>query len=163
MDRYLGKVSCSVRFWYGVEWEIRTKLSRFHTRCTARVRGLDSQFDYLDCNSSTWFVLEVSSVWEKAWEKGDRTSEPLFHTRCTPQSAVKTVRFAAFIYPSCVAYWAEPSGFQPIRIQDDCSVVRYVGGAFLEARPRVSCIMRNGALWECLLRVSGWSYKVSSP
>jgi len=32
-----------------------------------------------------------------------------------------------------------------------------VGGAFLEARPSVSCIMRNGALWEGHLRLRGWS------
>jgi len=38
-----------------------------------------------------------------------------------------------------------------------------VGGAFLEARPSVFGIMRNGALWEGFLRLRGWSYEVSSP
>jgi len=79
------------------------------------------------------------------------------------ESAVKTVRFAAFIYPLSRKRWAEPNGIQPIRIQDACSGVRYIGGAFLEARPKVSGIMRNGALWECLLSVSGRSYKDFSP
>jgi len=86
-----------------------------------------------------------------------------FHTRCTVRVRGEDCSNCCLLYPCCVAWWAEPSGFQPIRVQDAGSVVCYVGGTFLEARPRVSCIMRNGALWECLLRVSGWSYKVSSP
>jgi len=48
---------------------------------------------------------------------------------------------------------------EPIRVEDACTGVCYVGGAFPISRPRVSGIMRNGALWECLLSVSGRSYK----
>jgi len=82
---FSSKVSSSVRFWYGVEWEIRTKPSQFHTRCTARVRGKDCLF-------------------------------------------------CRFIYPLTRKRWAEPNGIQPIRIQDACSGVCYVGGAFPESR-----------------------------
>ena len=110
MDRYLGKVSSSVRFWYGVEWEIRTKPSQFHTRCTARVRGKDCSI-------------------------------------------------CRFIYPLSRKRWAEPNGIQPIRIQDACSGVCYVGGAYLspgywDAVPTGS----NRTSWR-----KGWSYTDSSP
>ena len=85
MDRYLGKVSCSVRFWYGVEWEIRTKPSQFHTRCTVGLRDKDCSI-------------------------------------------------CRFIYPLSRKRWAGPNSIQPIRIQDACSGVCYVGGAFPEPR-----------------------------
>jgi len=86
-----------------------------------------------------------------------------FHTRCTVRVRGKDCSICSLYIPSQSEAVAEPNGIQPIRIQDACSGVCYVGGAFLEARLRVSGIMRNGALWECLLSVSGRSYKDFSP
>jgi len=56
-DGYLGKVSCSVRFWSvwtGVEWEIRTKLSRVSTRCVRHIRGTDCSKHCLLYPSAAW-------------------------------------------------------------------------------------------------------------
>ena len=85
------------------------------------------------------------------------------HTRCMARVRGTDCSEHLLIYPCCVAWWAEPSGLQPIRSQHARSVVCCTGGDFLEAGPRVSCIIRNGALWDCPCRVGGRSYKVSSP
>jgi len=103
-----------------------------------------------DCGGISWVDIVFDSFfWRgEGWEI--RIKPPLNHTRWTPQIAVKTVWFAAFIYPLSRNYGRGLAPCQPIRAQKSCSGVCCEGGAFLEAGPRVSCIMRNGALWDHL-------------
>jgi len=56
IGRYPGRISGSIRFWNGREWEIRIKPSQFHTRFTVRVRGEDCSICGL-----------IYPFWRKRW------------------------------------------------------------------------------------------------